>query len=116
MNPAWSKERRRQLRQRQTKAETWLWELLKNRQCGGVKFRRQVGIGSYIADFYAHDIKLVVELDGPIHDSQEAKEYDAVRDSYFKELGLTTLRFTNEQLFAKDNYVTDAIVVWLGKR
>ncbi len=116
VNPAWSKERRRDLRHRQTQAEDLLWRQLRNRQCGNIKFRRQVGIGPYIADFYAHHEKLVVELDGLIHDSPEAKAYDAERGQYFKELGLTTLRFTNEQAFIVDSVVCKGILDWVTKK
>jgi len=98
VNPSWSKDRRRELRVNETLAEGFLWSHLRDRRCGGIKFRRQVGIGPYIADFYASESKLVVELDGPIHDTFEARAYDLERERYFKELGIRTLRFKNEDI------------------
>lgn len=115
VNPSWSKERRRDLRRRQTRAEDLLWRQLRNRQCGNIKFRRQVGIGSYIADFYAHDEKLVVELDGSAHDTLEAQEYDAERDRYFQSLGLKILRFRNDQLLDGTDLVKTTILNWIRK-
>lgn len=66
-----------------------LWDFLKNRQLQGEKFRRQCGLGPYIADFYCARIKLVVEVDGSIHN--ETKEYDAERDAYLTGTGCRVL-------------------------
>ena len=68
------KPRARTMRHEPTRAERVLWELLKARRCGGYKFRRQHSIGPYIADFYCKAAKLVVELDGSIHEA--TAEYD----------------------------------------
>jgi very-short-patch-repair endonuclease len=59
---------------------------------------------------------VVVELDGPIHDNAEAREYDAERDRYFKELGITTLRFTNTEMLADISLVRDKIIHWVKTR
>ena len=83
-------ERERELRHQQTPAEEIMWELLRDRRFLDLKFRRQHQIGDYIADFYCHDHKLVIELDGGIHLTKEAK--DAKRDAYMQSLGLTVLR------------------------
>jgi very-short-patch-repair endonuclease len=112
INPKWSKERRRELRQHQTQAEEKLWDRLRDRRCFGVKFKRQVGIGPYIADFYSHEYRLAIELDGPIHATKTAQEYDAVRDGYFKGLGIVTLRFQNAQVFQDDDPIAQAIGEW----
>ena len=79
-------DRRKELRQNQTKAEEILWFELRNNKLGA-KFKRQHSIGGYIADFYCQKHKLIIELDGEIHESKENKEYDEVRDKFFKELG-----------------------------
>ncbi|MCK4356755.1 DUF559 domain-containing protein [Candidatus Bipolaricaulota bacterium] len=89
-------ETSRELRKTQTPAEEIMWELLRDRRLMGAKFRRQHQIGDYIADFYCHDHKLVVELDGGVHRTQEAK--DAKRDAYLESLGLTVLRFPNDEV------------------
>lgn len=91
------KERRRELRKNQTKAEEILWWYLRDRKMG-VKFKRQHSVGGYILDFCCSEKKLIIELDGEIHNTEEAKQNDAVRDKYFKELGYTILRFKNEEV------------------
>jgi type I site-specific restriction-modification system R (restriction) subunit len=91
-------ERARQLRERQTPAEDLMWGLLRHQQFMGLKFRRQHQIGDYIVDFYCHDAKLVVELDGGVHDSAERSKIDSRRDAYLQGLGLSVLRIRNEHL------------------
>jgi very-short-patch-repair endonuclease len=91
------RERRRELRKNSTETEQKLWFELRNNKLG-VKFKRQHSIGGYIVDFYCQKYKLIIELDGEIHNTKEAQEYDAVRDKYFKELDYTVLRFKNEEV------------------
>lgn len=91
------KERRIELRQKATTSEEKLWFCLRNNKLG-VKFKRQHNFGGYILDFYCANKKLIIELDGEIHGSLEAKEYDIVRDKFFKELGYLTLRFLNKEV------------------
>lgn len=64
----------------------------------GVKFKRQHSIGGYIVDFYCQKYKLVIELDGEIHYTKEAREYDVIRDKYFEELSYKVLRFLNSEV------------------
>ncbi|MEA5463320.1 endonuclease domain-containing protein [Leptothoe sp. PORK10 BA2] len=89
-------QRARELRQQQTPAEVILWECLRARQFYGYKFRRQHNIGRFIADFYCIEAQLVIEVDGPIHDSQ--REKDAARDTWMESVGLRVLRVTNLQV------------------
>ena len=91
------RERRRELRKNQTETEDKLWFELRNSKLG-VKFKRQNSIGGYIADFYCQKYKLIVELDGEIHNKKENQEYDAIRDKYFKELDYRVLRFQNNEV------------------
>lgn len=91
------KNRRRELRKNLTKTEEILWWYLRDKKLG-VKFKRQHSIGGYILDFYCAEKKLIIELDGEIHNTKEAKEYDEVRDKYFKELGYKTIRFLNKEV------------------
>lgn len=95
----------RELRKQQTPAEALLWQHLRNRDFSGKKFLRQhpVCVQSifgrnlyYIPDFYCHELKLVIEADGPIHLLK--KEYDKNRDEVLAGLGLKTLRFTNDEI------------------
>ncbi|HLN52950.1 MAG TPA: endonuclease domain-containing protein, partial [Lentimicrobium sp.] len=64
------------LRQNQTDAESILWSKLRNRKCNGMKFRRQHPILSFVADYYCHEKKLIVEVDGSVHLSDEVLERD----------------------------------------
>ena len=90
-------DRRKELRKNQTKAEEILWFELRNNKLGA-KFKRQHSIGGYIADFYCQKCKLIVELDGEIHNQSEFRKNDIVRDKFFKELGYKGLRFKNEEV------------------
>ncbi len=85
----------RVLRRRETGAEKLAWQVLRNRNIKGLKFRRQHQIGSYIVDFYCNELKLIIELDGGIHLDPEQKEKDRHRDDYLRSSGFTVLRFPN---------------------
>ena len=82
-----------EMRRNMTAAETALWKRISGNTLG-FHFRRQQIISGFIADFYCHQAALVVEVDGPVHDAA----YDAERDCIFANLGLTTLRFTNQHV------------------
>ena len=101
-------DRRRELRQNATPQENLLWEELRNKKLG-FRFKRQYSIGGYILDFYCAKGKLIVELDGKIHNTREAKEYDAVRDKFFKELGYKILRIPNIEVDNDTEKVLDKI-------
>ncbi len=92
------KKRARELREKDTKAEEFLWELLRNRQLDDAKFRRNHQFGDYICDFYCHESKLVVECDGDAHNTPERRELDRKRDVYLRSQGLTVLRFENSRV------------------
>ncbi len=98
------------LRQRQTEAEEKLWHLIRNRKLNGLKFRRQHPLEKYIADFYCHEKRLVIELDGGIHRSQMQQEIDDERTSVLNRLGITVLRFKNEEVINNSKAVTDRII------
>jgi uroporphyrinogen-III synthase len=85
----------RELRQVDTRAEQQDWVLLRDRRMLGLKFRRQVPIGSYIVDFYCDELKLVVELDGGVHDDPDQARNDEIRNIHLKELGYRVLRVPN---------------------
>ena len=91
------KDRRKELRKNQTPMEEKLWWYLRDKKLGP-KFKRQHSVGGYITDFYCSEKKLIIELDGEIHNTKEAEEYDAVRDKYFAELGYKTVRFLNREV------------------
>ncbi len=91
-------QRAEELRNRMTPAEEILWKHLRINEWK-LKFRRQHPIWNYIADFYCHKIKLLIELDGEIHENEEVKTNDAQREEHLREFGLTVLRFKNEEIF-----------------
>ncbi|HEX8276522.1 MAG TPA: DUF559 domain-containing protein [Longimicrobiaceae bacterium] len=87
----------RGLRRDGTPAEAVLWEALRSNRLDGLKFRRQHAVGRFVQDFYCPAHKLVVELDGGIHDQQA--ERDADRTSALAAHGCRVLRFRNEEVF-----------------
>jgi very-short-patch-repair endonuclease len=107
-------ERRRELRSNQTKVEEVLWWYLRDRKMG-VKFRRQHSLSGYILDFYCADKKIIIELDGEIHDAKEEKEYDVIRDKYFKGLGYIILRFKNREIENELEKILDDIQNCINK-
>ena len=86
-------QRARDLRRNQTIYEAMLWKLIRNRQLDGFKFRRQMPIGPYFADFACPAARLIVELDGNSHDDRQDR--DANREVGLNEIGWTTLRLRN---------------------
>jgi very-short-patch-repair endonuclease len=87
------------LRKHPTPAEARLWHFLRNRQVAGVKFRRQHAIRKFILDFYAHEVKLAVEIDGTHHqDDRSQVFYDADRSDILTSYGITILRFSNGEV------------------
>jgi cyclase len=90
-------ERAKALRKNMTVAETVLWQELKS-GINGFKFRRQHPLFVFIADFYCHKAKLVIELDGSIHNLKEVKEYDEERQKCIEEQNIKVIRFTNYQV------------------
>ncbi len=90
-------KRRRKLRVGQTPSEAVLWEQLRGSKMG-IKFRRQFGIGPYVADFYAPHARLVVEVDGSIHSVPEVQMKDAERQKFLEGLGLRVVRFTVDEV------------------
>ena len=97
------------LKKSMTEAESKLWEMLRNRKIMNLKFRRQHPISDYIVDFYCHELKLIIELDGEIHDLKENKVYDKDREEILTELGFTVLRFKNEMVLKQTKSVLNEI-------
>jgi imidazole glycerol-phosphate synthase subunit HisF len=87
----------KRLRNNVTDSEMLVWGNLKSK-FSGFKFRRQHPIALYVADFYCHTAKLVIEIDGSIHTLPGVKENDAERQKYLEGLGLKVLRFSNEEI------------------
>ena len=104
----------RELRQQQTDAEIFLWRLLRNRQILNTKFRRQHPIENYIADFYCDEHKLIIELDGCQHFTEEGVKKDGVRTARLNQLGIKVLRFSNQQVLTQTENVLREIALTLA--
>jgi ATP-dependent RNA helicase HrpA len=100
-----TQEYARELRLKTTEAEQKLWSLLRNRQLKGKKFRRQHAIANYVVDFYCNEYKLAIELDGSFHTEEGAKKYDKSRTALLNEIGITVLRFWNEDVISDSENV-----------
>jgi very-short-patch-repair endonuclease len=103
------------LRRNMTKPELLLWEKLRRKQLFGLRFRLQHPINNYIADFYCHSVKLVIEIDGAQHNEAEYKEYDIAREEMMQMLGITTLRFKNKQVIDEVESVISEIKEFIKK-
>ena len=102
-------DRAKELRQIETKAEKLLWEKLRAKKLDGFKFRRQHPIERFIADFYCHKAKLVIEVDGGIHNDPKVKERDEGRAAEIEKYDIKIIRFTNEEVINKIEYVVEKI-------
>ena len=88
----------KKLRDHQTEAELFLWSQLNNLKYLNVRFKRQHPVLYFVADFYCHKARLVIELDGGYHDIPEQYMYDKEREQELEDLGLKVIRFSNEQV------------------
>ena len=89
----------RRLRREPTSAESKLWAELRNRQLENFKFVRQEPIGNYVADFVCRERRLIVEIDGATHSTDEEVERDAVRTGSLERLGYRVIRFQNDDVY-----------------
>jgi very-short-patch-repair endonuclease len=102
----------RQMRHDPTPAEVALWERLRNRQVCGMKFRRQHAIERFIVDFYCSKARLIVEVDGGVHDY--TVEEDAIRQEYLESLGHSVLRYRNDDVLHRIDGVIVEIAGFLS--
>jgi very-short-patch-repair endonuclease len=93
------------MRKNSTYAEKALWKYLKKFRSESLVFRRQHPIDFYIADFYCHKIKLVIEVDGDIHLNEENFKYDDSRSGELERFGIKVIRFRNEDVLSNINSV-----------
>ncbi len=109
------KELARQLRNNSTKAEVILWQKLKNKQMYGYDFHRQKPIDNYIIDFFCHELMLAIEVDGYSHQLEEVYDKDIIKTQKLNQLGISLLRFTDNEvlkdtfnvLLAIENFISD---------
>ncbi len=110
-SPKYIIELARKMRMNLTIPEEILWNELKTKKMEGFRFRIQHPIHRYILDFYCHEKKFAVEIDGDVH--KHRKDYDDYRDEYLKSAGITTLRFKNEDVINNIDYVLSEIRKYL---
>ena len=102
-------DRARQMRREDTRAEKRAWIQLKDRRTLGLNFRRQVPIDRYIVDFYCHEIRVIVEIDGEVHDKPGQAEWDAERNERLEELGYEDIHISNNDVFTQPDCLLEMI-------
>ncbi|OGI12338.1 MAG: hypothetical protein A2Y40_03450 [Candidatus Margulisbacteria bacterium GWF2_35_9] len=110
----------RHLRKEQTESEKIFWEIVRNRKVNGTKFNRQFPIKFkfnnhnrfFVADFYCHERKVVVEIDGSIHEKQ--KDYDKLREYIINILGIKVIRFKNNDIKNNISYIVEQLEIILN--
>jgi very-short-patch-repair endonuclease len=100
----------REMRREQTDAEKKIWQRLRDRRCGGFKFRRQVPVAGYIIDFLCERASLAIELDGEQHSEPAAVEYDRRRTEMLKERGIRVIRFTDHEVLRDPDAIARTIL------
>jgi very-short-patch-repair endonuclease len=100
-----TRERARKLRTELTRAEAKMWDLLRDFRPREARFRRETPIGPYIADFAWLSKKIVVEVDGDSHETEQGRTHDMARDAWMRQQGYTVLRFDNADLIDAEDYV-----------
>jgi very-short-patch-repair endonuclease len=106
----------RELRRNMTPGEKILWRKLKGKKINGVRIRRQHPIEYYIADFYCHEARMVIEVDGPIHNTLERKLYDLNRNAEMERLGIKVIRFSDHEVKNNTKKVVFMITEEINKR
>ena len=102
------------LRRQSTRAEREAWEILRDRRCHGLKFRRQHPIAGFVVDFYCPALELVIEIDGTVHQSPGAAERDVERSTALARLGLYVVRVPNEKV--SGNELHNLIAPFVARR
>ena len=114
--PSQLRSNARELRKKSTDAERILWSELRDNRLNGSGFRRQVPIKNYIADFVCHAAKLVVELDGGQHFSEQGETTDAARTAVIEARGFKVLRFSNLDVMTNRAGVLETIAAAVAER
>ena len=98
-----------QMRKNPTEAEKAMWKILRKFRHIGFPFRRQHPVEFYVADFYCHKLRLVIEVDGEIHREQDIQSHDEGRTGELERFGIKVLRFTNSQILNDSDLVVETI-------
>jgi very-short-patch-repair endonuclease len=94
-----TKKTRKYLRKNSTQAENILWQALRGKKVINTKFKRQYSVDRYVLDFYCPEFKLVIELDGEVHNDKYVSDNDRVRTEFLNSFNMKVLRFKNEEIF-----------------
>ena len=98
-----------------TRAEIILWSRIREKKINGYKFRRQQIIFDYIVDFYCHDLKLIIEVDGEMHSLPENKKHDSKRDNILKINGYNIIRLSNVEVETEINSAINKIISYISE-
>ncbi|MBI3500363.1 MAG: DUF559 domain-containing protein [Bacteroidetes bacterium] len=110
------KEYARNMRNKSTQAEIKLWMYVKGKQIKGYDFHRQKPIDEYILDFFCHELMLGIEVDGYTHTTEEVQKKDAEKEKRLNELGISVLRFTDEEVLTGIDNVILAIEKYIEQK
>ena len=97
-----------------TFGEKILWKLLRNKNFDGLRFRRQHPIDNYIVDFCCNEKSLIIEIDGPLHDNEEKRLNDKIRQLYLEKKGYKILRIKDNELTVDLNIIERRIREWIN--
>jgi very-short-patch-repair endonuclease len=111
----WRTNRSRALRSRPISAEAKLWSRLRNRRLGGHKFVRQMPIDPYFVDFVCRECKVVVEVDGGTHSTEQEVAADVRRTLHLKRLGYRGFRISNDDVYHNLDCVLDALLAFIAE-
>ena len=92
-----------------TRAEDLFWQQVRAGRFHGYKFKRQVPVAPYIVDFLCTAARVIVELDGSLHDDPKQKAHDAARDDFLRRQGFRVLRFSNDLMLGNGNLILDTV-------
>ena len=112
----WRTNRSRVLRAEQTSAEDIIWDQLRGRRLGGLKFVRQAPVGVYFADFLCRARKIAVEIDGATHSTEVELAGDAKRTAALESLGYRIFRISNDDVFHNIDFVLDHLLAFIEGR
>jgi very-short-patch-repair endonuclease len=105
----------REQRANAVQAESLIWAAVRNRRCEGWKFQRQVALGRFLVDFICFERRVIVEIDGPSHESEQGKAADAARDVWLCGEGFRVVRLPNELVIGSTELVVAGIRAALAK-
>ncbi len=105
----------REFRKKLTKSEKIMWGVIRNRKLLGLKFKRQYVIDGYIIDFYCHELRLAIEIDGSVHYQEEQMKYDEERQKIIEQNNIRFIRINNEAVEININKILKELKILINK-